>query len=387
MERHVGEKAKLVGEEDKNIPSFIGKLSIMLQDPSAAPFVSWSPSGESIVVIDPSTFANQVLPRYFKHSNFASFVRQLNLYGFHKTSQESDVCEFSHPMFRQGNEHVFADIRRKVPSGSGGEKDQHRTKSEVDKLMQEVHILKNKQQSFEEALQQKEAEKQLIYTEMLQSKQRQEVLEQRMSKMVNVLVRACHSIGITPMDSEGNGLLHLMDGPQQFKRRRMMVDNKPANAAGKVSMRTPLEDSQDDWLDSLIEGMQSGKFSGPGREMLLLGNGVAKSEPTEDADPSKMIEDPHEDAFARSPRAEPLTSPGPLSPGFDFGGSSSQPPDARSIRTTSGLSVGDGMAADMAALDSQQLDLGDLLRSHDNVGVLPEVAAEAEAALSSAKLG
>lgn len=54
---------------------------------------------------------------------------------------------------------------------------------------------RGKHQSFEEALHQKEAEKQLIYSEMMQSKQRQEVLEQRMSKMVNVLVRACHSIG------------------------------------------------------------------------------------------------------------------------------------------------------------------------------------------------
>ncbi|EKX55350.1 hypothetical protein GUITHDRAFT_54513, partial [Guillardia theta CCMP2712] len=80
-------------------PSFIGKLAMMLDDQTAAPYVAWSSTGDSIIVINPSLFATQVLPRYFKHSNFASFVRQLNLYGFHKTSQESETCEFAHPMF------------------------------------------------------------------------------------------------------------------------------------------------------------------------------------------------------------------------------------------------------------------------------------------------
>jgi len=56
-------------EDDKTngAPSFIGKLGQMLQDAAAGPFVAWSPSGDSVVVIDSASFAQQVLPRFVSH--------------------------------------------------------------------------------------------------------------------------------------------------------------------------------------------------------------------------------------------------------------------------------------------------------------------------------
>ena len=46
----------------------------------------WSISDLRFVRKDMNEFTKSILPRMFKHSNFASFVRQLNKYDFHKVS-------------------------------------------------------------------------------------------------------------------------------------------------------------------------------------------------------------------------------------------------------------------------------------------------------------
>jgi len=287
-------------ENKQNVPSFIGKLAMMLEDHTAAPYVAWSGTGDSIIVINPSLFATQVLPRYFKHSNFASFVRQLNLYGFHKTSQEPETCEFAHPMFRQGNEHLFKDIKRKVASGSGFDKDPIRQKCETDRLMAEFQDLKAKHKELEAALQQKEAEKQLIFTEMMQSKQRQEVLEQRLTKMLEVLMKACQSIGIASIDND-KSMQQILDGsenPMRFKRARLMVDNKAANDASPTLPRPNDYSQTDEWLESLMASVSKQNAS-TGRETLRITNlqSPAYEKPTlleiEDGPlPVEPIEDP-----------------------------------------------------------------------------------------------
>jgi len=62
----------------------------MLEDTSFANVVAWGPNGDCFVVKDMNEFTKSILPRMFKHSNFASFVRQLNKYDFHKVKNGDD---------------------------------------------------------------------------------------------------------------------------------------------------------------------------------------------------------------------------------------------------------------------------------------------------------
>lgn len=42
--------------------------------------VSWNEEGNGFVVWSPAEFSELTLPKYFKHNNFSSFIRQLNTY-------------------------------------------------------------------------------------------------------------------------------------------------------------------------------------------------------------------------------------------------------------------------------------------------------------------
>ncbi|KAJ3085490.1 hypothetical protein HK102_014118 [Quaeritorhiza haematococci] len=112
--------------------TFIQKLYKILEDDVCRHLICWSATGTSFLVLDAVEFAKQVLPKVFKHNNYTSFVRQLNLYGFHKVnrsyhrhnSHESErdhgPREFFHPSFIRYRPDLLTEIRRKPSANDKG---------------------------------------------------------------------------------------------------------------------------------------------------------------------------------------------------------------------------------------------------------------------------
>ncbi|KAJ3215088.1 Heat shock factor protein 2 [Clydaea vesicula] len=101
---------------------FISKLYGLLTNPEFADYLEWNEEGDVFHVFNTELFAQYVLPKFFSTQNFASFQRQLNIYGFkvvanvkksqHVRNREAGV--FWHPKFLRGRKDLLPEIRRKV---------------------------------------------------------------------------------------------------------------------------------------------------------------------------------------------------------------------------------------------------------------------------------
>jgi heat shock transcription factor, other eukaryote len=131
------------GESQRSTPTpFLTKTYHLVDEIATNDVISWNDTGTTFIVWNPTVFARDLLPKYFKHNNFSSFVRQLNTYVIHSSSSKlfdffyfficvnfgyfqgfkkvvPDRWEFSNESFRRGEERLLCDIqRRKIVSAS-----------------------------------------------------------------------------------------------------------------------------------------------------------------------------------------------------------------------------------------------------------------------------
>ncbi|KAL6337234.1 hypothetical protein AAG906_036548 [Vitis piasezkii] len=111
MEGDHCEKGLLEYVRKSTPPPFLLKTYMLVEDPATDGVISWNSDGTAFVVWQPAEFARDLLPTLFKHSNFSSFVRQLNTYGFRKVA--TSRWEFCNDMFRRGERELLCEIRRR----------------------------------------------------------------------------------------------------------------------------------------------------------------------------------------------------------------------------------------------------------------------------------
>lgn len=85
----------------------------------------WAQDGETFIVKNTDVFEKSIIPQFFKHSKFSSFVRQLNFYGFRKIkyadtikidakleAETANFWRFRHEKFIRGKSELLIEIKR-----------------------------------------------------------------------------------------------------------------------------------------------------------------------------------------------------------------------------------------------------------------------------------
>lgn len=99
---------------------FPKRLYSIINDSKNHQYINWIENGEQFIIFNPSEFAEKILiKKELGTSNYSSFIRQLNIYDFHKIKnktkdQKNDV--FFHKYFIRNNPDVLKLIKRKKNS-------------------------------------------------------------------------------------------------------------------------------------------------------------------------------------------------------------------------------------------------------------------------------
>jgi len=220
-----------------NVPAFLAKLWKLVDSPETDLLISWGDDGSSFVIKHAAQFAREILPYYYKHSNMASFVRQLNMYGFHKVinvdsgglKSEKEDQEFAHPYFLKGQEHLLEFIKRKVSVGGprlagAGAAFLPSIKSEkVNEVLSEVSQIKDRQEDLDSKLDTMRNENEALWREVLGLRQKHSQQQKIVNKLIQFLVALVQPsrMGTMKRRFTAEPLLALEDGEKQEKAARM----------------------------------------------------------------------------------------------------------------------------------------------------------------------
>jgi len=84
-----------------------------LENESYKDIIHWTEDGKYFIISNLHDFTEKVLPKYYKHNNYSSFIRQLNMYDFHKKKSGQNEHVFHHQNFIRNRKDLLKLIKRK----------------------------------------------------------------------------------------------------------------------------------------------------------------------------------------------------------------------------------------------------------------------------------
>jgi len=90
---------------------FPAKIYLMLENESPD-IIRWEGNGTRFRIVDSTRYQQEIIPKYFRHNQYSSVQRQMNLYGFKCNFRGNDKGSFSHPEFFKGNWEAVKKLRR-----------------------------------------------------------------------------------------------------------------------------------------------------------------------------------------------------------------------------------------------------------------------------------
>lgn len=195
-------------KDSKNVPGFIMKLFKMVTE-SPLHLIRWTDDGEAFVITSPEDFSKDVLPRFFRHNNISSFVRQLNMYGFHKLPNPScdNFWEFIHPSFKKGRPELLYDLKRK------SHKDNNEKEVDIMSILNELSSIRQQQREITSDLNLLQRNHQLLLHEVISA--RDQYIKQQ--DTIDKLLRFLASI-FSKNISTSDGIL--------AKKPRLLIEDK-----------------------------------------------------------------------------------------------------------------------------------------------------------------
>ncbi|KAI3683403.1 hypothetical protein L1987_83906 [Smallanthus sonchifolius] len=196
---------------------FLLKTYEMVEDSVTDEIVSWSTKGNSFVVWNPPEFARLLLPTYFKHNNFSSFIRQLNTYGFRKIDPER--WEFANEEFIKDKKHLLKNIHRRKPIHSHSNNPQSSTADPERAVFEEqIDTLTREKSSLEKNILRFKQQQPVTKLQLEDLTQRVNNMEQKQDTLLSFLKKASQN----PEFVERLALkLESMDFSAENKKRRL----------------------------------------------------------------------------------------------------------------------------------------------------------------------